>query len=101
MVSALAGRTGKIGGMATLLKVFLPYLVWNTVFDNTRVVAELGRKPALFSQYCHALLRFSRQSHFQYSYRPWPPESRASGPSQMLPSEAEPQQARAAPDSRR
>ena len=49
MVNALAGRAGKIGGLATLLKVFLPYLVWNTVFDNTRVVAEMGRKPAPFS----------------------------------------------------
>ena len=101
IVSALAGSAGKIGGLATLLKVFLPYLVWNTVFDNTRVVLELGRKPAPFSQYCHALLRFSRQSHFQYSYRPWPPESRASGPSRMLSSDNEPQQARAAQDSRR
>ena len=43
MVNALAGRAGKIGGLATLLKVFLPYLVWNTVFDNTRVVEEMGR----------------------------------------------------------
>ncbi|MGA2902181.1 MAG: SDR family oxidoreductase, partial [Candidatus Acidiferrales bacterium] len=40
MVNALAGRAGKIGGLATLMKVFLPYLVWNTVFDNGRVVEE-------------------------------------------------------------
>ncbi len=46
IVNALAGRAGKIGGLATLLKVFLPYLLWNTVFDNTRVVEELGRHPA-------------------------------------------------------
>ena len=30
---------------------FMPYLVWNTVFDNTRVTTELGRKPVPFSQY--------------------------------------------------
>ena len=24
------------------MKVFMPYLVWNTVFDNTRVTSELG-----------------------------------------------------------
>ena len=30
------GKAGKIGGLANLLKVFLPYLVWNTVFDNKR-----------------------------------------------------------------
>ena len=72
MVNALAGRAGKIGGIATLLKVFLPYLVWNTVFDNTRVVEEMGRQPAPFSQYSFPLLRFSRENHFVYKYRDWP-----------------------------
>jgi thioester reductase-like protein len=72
MVDALAGRAGKIGGLATLLKVFLPYLVWNTVFNNSRVVAELGRKPALFSRYCFPLLRFSRENNFIYKYQDWP-----------------------------
>jgi long-chain acyl-CoA synthetase len=72
MINALAGRAGKIGGLATLLKVFHPYLVWNTVFDNTRVVAEMGRKPARFSSYCFPLLKFSRDTHFVYRYRDWP-----------------------------
>ncbi len=72
MVNSLARRPGKLGGIATLLKVFLPYLVWNTVFDNSRVVAELGRKPAPFSKYCYDLLRFSRDNNFQYSYQDWP-----------------------------
>ncbi|MGD1209955.1 MAG: SDR family oxidoreductase [Candidatus Acidiferrales bacterium] len=68
MINALAGRAGKIGGLATLLKVFLPYLVWNTVFDNARVAAEMGRRPAPFSEYCYPLLRFSRENHFMYNY---------------------------------
>lgn len=72
MVNMLAGSAGKVGGLATLLKVFLPYLVWNTVFDNTRVVSELGRRPALFSQYCYPLLRFTRENNFLYPYRGWP-----------------------------
>ncbi len=73
MINALAGRAGKkIGGLATLLKVFLPYLVWNTVFDNTRVVNEMGAKPAPFSQYCFPLLKFSRETKFSYPYRAWP-----------------------------
>ena len=73
MINALAGRAGKtVGGLATLLKVFLPYLVWNTVFDNQRIVAELGRKPAPFSQYCYPLLKFSRENHFTYKYRDLP-----------------------------
>jgi len=79
MVNALAGRAGKIGGLATLLKVFLPYLIWDTVFDNSRVVAEMGRNPVPFSQYCFPLLRYSRETHFVYKYRDWPsgPAARA------------------------
>ena len=73
VINALAGRAGKkIGGLATLLKVFLPYLVWNTVFDNRRVVAEMGAKPAAFSHYCFPLLQFSRETKFSYPYRTWP-----------------------------
>jgi thioester reductase-like protein len=72
VVNALAGSAGKVGGLATLLKVFLPYLVWNTVFDNSRVIAEMGRRPAPFSKYCYPLLRFSREYDFAYKYRDWP-----------------------------
>ncbi|HEY6443504.1 MAG TPA: SDR family oxidoreductase [Candidatus Acidoferrales bacterium] len=72
VVNALAGRAGKIGGLATLMKVFLPYLVWNTVFDNRRVAAEMGERPAPFSRYCYDLLRFSRENKFQYPYRDLP-----------------------------
>jgi thioester reductase-like protein len=72
MVNVLAGSGGKVGGIATLLKVFLPYLVWNTVFDNARAVAEMGRRPAPFSQYCYPLLRFTRENNFEYKYRGWP-----------------------------
>jgi thioester reductase-like protein len=72
LVNALAGRAGRVGGLATLLKVFLPYLIWNTVFDNSRVAAEMGRKPAPFSEYCYPLLRFSRENRFTYPYRDWP-----------------------------
>jgi long-chain acyl-CoA synthetase len=72
LVSRLARFRGTIGYGATLLKVFLPYLVWNTVFDNTRVVSETGRSPAPFSEYCIPLLKFSREHHFTYPYREWP-----------------------------
>jgi thioester reductase-like protein len=79
MVNVLAGSAGKVGGLATLLKVFLPYLVWNTVFDNTRVVSELGRRPTPFSQYCYPLLRFTRENNFAYKYRAWPSGAAARG----------------------
>ena len=71
-VNALSGRRGSLGHGASLMKVFLPYLVWNTVFDNARVTTELGRKPVPFSQYSYPLLKFSRDNQFEYKYRPWP-----------------------------
>jgi hypothetical protein len=61
------------------------------VFDNRRIVAELGRAPAPFSQYCFPLLRFSLENDFTYKYRDWP--SGTSG-------EPAPQRAGAAQDGR-
>ena len=72
LVNALANRRGAVGYGAALLKVFIPYLVWNTVFDNTRVVSELGRSPAPFSRYSLPLLKFSREHRFTYNYKKWP-----------------------------
>ena len=73
VVNSLANRRGTaIGYGASLLKVFIPYLVWNTVFDNTRVVEETGRRPAPFSQYSYPLLKFSKEGRFTYPYQDWP-----------------------------
>ena len=72
VVNTLANRRGSVAHGAALMKVFMPYLVWNTVFDNSRVTTELGRKPVPFSQYSYGLLKFSRESNFTYAYKPWP-----------------------------
>jgi thioester reductase-like protein len=72
MVNWLSNRQGALGRGASLMKVFLPYLVWNTVFDNRRVVGELGAAPAPFSEYSYPLLKFSTESHFTYRYQEWP-----------------------------
>jgi thioester reductase-like protein len=71
-VNVISNRKGPTGYGASLLKVFMPYLVWNTVFDNTRVTTELGRRPVPFSQYSFPLLKFSRDNNFEYAYKPWP-----------------------------
>jgi len=71
-VNLLANRKGSMGFGASLMKVFMPYLTWNTVFDNTRVTTELGRKPVPFSQYSYPLLKFSREGNFAYRYQAWP-----------------------------
>jgi thioester reductase-like protein len=71
-VNWLAYKGGAVGYGASLLKVFWPYLDWNTVFDNSRVVAEMGQPPAKFSTYAYPLLQFSRTNKFKYPAKPWP-----------------------------
>jgi thioester reductase-like protein len=70
-VNAFSNRKSAIGRGAALMKVFMPYLTFNTVFDNTRVTTELGRRPVPFSQYSYPLLKFSRETNFTYPYREW------------------------------
>lgn len=64
---------------ATLLKVFLPYITFNTVFDNSNITVETGRQPVPFSEYSYPLLRFSREHHFSYPYRDWPEDRQKGG----------------------
>jgi thioester reductase-like protein len=71
-VNWLANRGGAVGYSASLMKVFWPYLDWNTVFDNSRVVGEIGESPAKFSSYAFPLLKFSRENKFRYPAKPWP-----------------------------
>jgi thioester reductase-like protein len=72
-VQALAAtpRNWGAAGAASLLKVFMPYLCFDTVFDNQRVVAALGDKPAPFNSYASPLLDFAVDHDFSYPYRPW------------------------------
>jgi thioester reductase-like protein len=74
-VNALSNRKSAIGRGAALMRVFMPYLTFNTVFDNTRVTTELGRRPVPFSQYSYPLLKFSRETNFTYPYREWPAQA--------------------------
>lgn len=85
-VNWLSNRRGSMGRNASLLKVFLPYLYWNVVFDNSRVAAEMGAAPAPFTQYCYPLLKFSRENHFRYPYLDWAAaEASASGHAEATP----------------
>ncbi|HZL85407.1 MAG TPA: SDR family oxidoreductase [Candidatus Krumholzibacteria bacterium] len=73
VVAALASQRGtRAGHVGSLLKVFLPYLYWNTVFDNQRIVTERGCEPRRFSEYSLGLLRFATAVHFQYPAQEWP-----------------------------
>ena len=55
-----------------LMKVFWPYVTFDTVFDNTRACSELDCAPAAFPTYCGDLYEFATRVGFKYPYRPLP-----------------------------
>lgn len=63
---------GTLSLYGSLLKVFWPYIVYDTVFDHSRVVAELGADPIPFTEYCGELYRWSKSVSFKYPYAPLP-----------------------------
>ena len=83
-VNWLAIKRGAVGYGASLLKVFWPYLDWNTVFDNSRVVEEMGEVPAKFSSYAFPLLQFSRANKFKYPAKPWPADAGSTTPTEKV-----------------
>jgi thioester reductase-like protein len=83
-VERLARRKGAVGHGASLLKVFWPYLDWNTVFDNSRVIAEMNEAPAKFSSYAYPLLKFSRENKFHYPAAPWPSSPSTTTPGSVV-----------------
>ncbi len=58
--------------VGSLLHVFLPYITYDTVFDNERIVSELGEAPVPFTGYCAELYRWAKRHDFEYPYRPLP-----------------------------
>ncbi len=76
---------GTLALYGSLLKVFWPYIVFDIVFDNARVVAELGETPVPFTSYCGELYRWSREVEFAYPFTPLPERfARAAEPSREL-----------------
>lgn len=69
-VAASSPRKLGVSGPGMLLKVFLPYLTFNTVFDNRRVVEEMGSAPVPFSDYAYSLYEFVTENEFKYPYQP-------------------------------
>ncbi len=67
-----SGPRGKVSLMASLLKVFLPYVTNDVVFDNSRVVEELGESPVPFNEYCAELYAWAKSVRFEYPYVPLP-----------------------------
>lgn len=68
-------RSLGIAPAASLMKVFLPYLAYDTVFDNTRIQRVLGTAPVPFTDYCFDLFKFATERNFTYPYLPWPEDA--------------------------
>lgn len=76
---------GTLSLYGALLKVFWPYIVFDTVFDNTRVCEELGETPVPFTEYCGELYRWSREVSFAYPFVPLPERlAKLAAPSQEI-----------------
>lgn len=56
--------------LGAVMKVFWPYIVYDTVFDNTRVTTELGRAPARFETYCAGMYGYAKEVRFENPRRP-------------------------------
>jgi nucleoside-diphosphate-sugar epimerase len=65
-------RKTSVALVGSLLHVFLPYITYDTVFDNTRIVSELGASPVPFTAYCAELYRWAKKHDFTYPYLPLP-----------------------------
>jgi nucleoside-diphosphate-sugar epimerase len=63
-----APKKSAVALVGSLLHVFLPYITYDTVFDNTRVVAEMGARPPSFDAYCAPLYRWAKKHRFAYPY---------------------------------
>ena len=50
------------------MKVFWPYITYDTVFDNSRVVNECGFEPTSFTEYCGPLYTWCTDNRFTYPY---------------------------------
>jgi nucleoside-diphosphate-sugar epimerase len=62
---------GPVQQLGAVMKVFWPYITYDTVFDNRRVVTELGRAPARFEGYCAGMYTYSKSVGFENPNRPW------------------------------
>jgi thioester reductase-like protein len=69
-MTARKGMRGQAALVGSLFKVFLPYITFDTVFDNTRIVSELGEAPVPFTDYCGELYAWAKEHRFTYPHRP-------------------------------
>ena len=59
---------GTLALYGSLMKVFWPYIVYDTVFDHSRICEELGENPIPFTSYCGDLYKWSKSVDYKYPY---------------------------------
>jgi nucleoside-diphosphate-sugar epimerase len=65
-------KKSAMGRHGRRLKVFWPYIAYDTVFDNTRAKQASGLSPVPFPEYCAELYEYGKRVSFRYPYRPFP-----------------------------
>lgn len=73
VVDRMAGLPkSQVALVGSLLKVFLPYITFDTVFVNDRVCEELGEAPVPFTEYCGELYAWAKAHRFRFPHEPLP-----------------------------
>ncbi len=58
--------------IGSLFKVFLPYITFDTVFDNARAVEDTGLQPTSFLEYGAPYAEWCRAQKYRFPYQPLP-----------------------------
>lgn len=61
-------RGNPLQATGALMKVFMPYITYDTVFANERVVDEIGEAPGSFVDYGVPLYRWAKEHDFRFPY---------------------------------
>ncbi|MEM1415164.1 MAG: SDR family oxidoreductase [Myxococcota bacterium] len=59
--------------VASLFKVFLPYITYDTVFDSTKAAEAIGKEPTSFLEYGPPFAVWAEDQKYRYPHRPLPP----------------------------
>ena len=70
-------RGNRLQPVGAVMKVFWPYITFDTVFDNSRVTSELDLPAPAFTDYGAALFEFATRNRFSYPYLPLPDQREA------------------------
>jgi thioester reductase-like protein len=65
-------RGSRLQPVGAVMKVFWPYITFDTVFDNSRVTSELDLPAPSFTDYGAALFEYATRNRFAYPYLPLP-----------------------------